>query len=50
VAGYPDRHELTGPDGGPLALVNESLGDLSRLSDEGLEQLGRLMEITHDDG
>jgi hypothetical protein len=30
--------------------VNESLGDLSRLSDEGLEQPGQLMEITHDDG
>jgi hypothetical protein len=52
VRGYrlTSRHELTGPDGGPLAVAGDALGDLGRLSEQQLTVLGELMEITHGDG
>jgi hypothetical protein len=41
VRGYrlTSRHELTGPDGGPLEVVGDALGDLSRLNEQQLDQL-----------
>jgi hypothetical protein len=52
VRGYrlTSRHELTGPDGGPLEVAGDALGDLGRLTETQLVQLGELMEITHGDG
>jgi hypothetical protein len=49
VRGYRHtaRHELTGPDGGPVALAGDALGDLSLLSERQLAQLAELMEATH---
>jgi hypothetical protein len=44
------RLEHSGPDGGPIEVAGDALGDLGRLTETQLVQLGELMEITHDDG
>ena len=43
------RLEHSGPDGGPIEVAGDALGDLSRLSETQLTALGELMEITHAD-
>jgi hypothetical protein len=43
------RLEHTGPEDGPIdiEMVGDALGDLRRLSEAQLDELGKLMEITH---
>ena len=46
LLGQTDRHELTGPAGGPIQVENV---DLTKLSDEELKQLENLIEKAHNE-
>jgi hypothetical protein len=49
--GRQTKHQHTGPEGGPIGIeVGDALGDLGLLSEEGLDQLAKLMAITHGRG
>jgi hypothetical protein len=46
--GRRTRHEVSGPYGEPLELeLPAGLGDLAKLSDRELDELGKLMDRTH---